>query len=93
MKKKDRSIKTYSQEEIKKMEIKMREESLKNIKREERIEPNLVSFDIWWAMRSKSIPARHAREIIFADFKARGLSDKETIENYDNGLEKYGIKL
>lgn len=53
----------------------------------------LVEFNVWFAMREKKIPAQHMREIIWADFKGRGLLPKETVATYDAALAKYGIKL
>ena len=52
-----------------------------------------VEFNVWFAMREKKIPAQHLREIIWADFRGRGLSDKETLATYDDALAKYGVKL
>ncbi len=52
-----------------------------------------VSFDVWFAMREKKIPAQHLREIIWADFRGRGLSKKDTVAAYDAALAAYGIKL
>lgn len=52
-----------------------------------------VEFDVWFVMREKRIPPQHMREILWADFKARGLSKSETVEAYDAALAAYGIKL
>lgn len=52
-----------------------------------------VDFNVWFAMREKKIPAQHLREIIWADFRGRGLSGKETLEVYDAALAAYGVKL
>lgn len=52
-----------------------------------------VGFDVWFAMREKKIPARHMREIIWADFKGQGLSKNETIATFDAALAKYGVTL
>lgn len=52
-----------------------------------------VAFNVWFAMREKKIPARHLREIIWADFKGQGLSNNETIAVFDEALVKYGVKL
>lgn len=54
---------------------------------------NPVDFNVWFAMREKKIPAQHLREIIWADFRGRGLSKKETVATFDEALAKYGIKL
>jgi len=52
-----------------------------------------VDFNVWFAMRERKIPAKHLREIIWADFQGRGLSKKETVAVYDAALAKYGVKL
>ena len=52
-----------------------------------------VSFEVWFAMREKKVPAQHLREIIWADFRGRGLSKKETVDTYDAALAEYGVKL
>lgn len=52
-----------------------------------------IDFNVWYAMREKKIPAQHLREIIWADFKGQGLSNKETLATYDAALAKYGVKL
>jgi hypothetical protein len=55
--------------------------------------PMKVDFDAWWAMVEKKLPEQHRKEIIKADFRARGLTLKESIKAYNEGLEKYGLKL
>lgn len=77
-------------DEIKQMEAKARDEALKA-----RVEasPDVVEFDVWFNMRSSIIPGRHMKEIIFADFKGRGLGDKALVAEYDQALQNYGIKL
>lgn len=50
-------------------------------------------FESWYALRSKKIPAHHHKEILKADFKARGLTDSETLEAFDAALKKYGVIL
>ena len=52
-----------------------------------------VDFDVWYSRRVSIIPPVHYKEIIQTDFKARGLSTKETMESYDAALAKYGIKI
>jgi len=59
---------------------------------EENIIPT-VAFNVWFAMREKRIPARHLREIIWADFKGQGLSNNETIAAFDAALVRYGVKF
>lgn len=53
----------------------------------------MVDFNVWFAMREKKIPSQHLREIIWADFKGRGLSKTELLTTYDQALTKYGVKL
>lgn len=52
-----------------------------------------IDFDGWWAMRATRIPSQHHKEVVKADFRGRGLSTKETMEDYDIALSKYGVKL
>jgi hypothetical protein len=73
-------------EEMKKMEAEKRKEV--EIKADAE-----VSFDSWFAQRTHKIPKIHKKEIIFADFKARGLGKKAKMEEYDKALALYGLKL
>lgn len=78
----------------KKKEVKVIEEAkvvVEEVKKE--VKPKLISFETWWFMRSKMIPSIHAKEIIIADFKSRGLKEFEVIEDFDAALTKYGIVL
>ena len=52
-----------------------------------------VPFDAWWARIEPKIAVHHRKEIIVADFKARGLTLSESIKSYDACLEKYGLKV
>lgn len=56
-------------------------------------EPQLVDFNVWFAMREKRIPKQHLKEIIWADFRGQGMAGKESLEDYDDALATYGIKL
>ena len=53
----------------------------------------LYEFDVWHVMRTKLIPSQHMKEIIKADFKGRGLQERETLATFDQALANYGIKL
>lgn len=53
----------------------------------------LVDFDGWWAVRSTRVPSHHHKEVIKADFRGRGLSTMETMEDFDEALKEYGLKL
>jgi hypothetical protein len=55
--------------------------------------PQLLDFDTWHAIRQGAIPSQHKKEILKADFKARGLLSLATMEQFDEALEKYGVKL
>lgn len=54
---------------------------------------DVYEFDVWWVMRRDRMPKHHMKEVIKADFMARGVNSKDTLENFDKALEKYGIKL
>lgn len=74
--------------QIKEMEAKKREESAPAIEPEAE-----VAFDSWFHQRKPMIPKVHVKEVIMADFKARGLGDKATMAAYDKALAAYGVKL
>jgi hypothetical protein len=76
--------------EIKAMELKKRQEALS--KSPAAMEQKM-HFDAWHALRASSIPGHHMKEILRADFKARGLGDKETVIRYDAALAQYGVRL
>lgn len=81
--------------EIKMMEMASKEEAVKKAPKVE-AEPTAesVSFDIWWMGLIRKIKIRPSyKEIIIADFKARGLSMKEKEEDYDKAIESFGFKL
>lgn len=75
-------------QEIKEMELKKREESAPKLQLDK-----VVSFDSWYHQRKDKIAKCHLKEIIMADFQARGLSKSHTIEEFDKALEQYGVKL
>jgi len=80
--------------EIKEMERKAREEGMASIEEAPaQDKPEEVDLDSWYFLRSKNIPGQHMKEIIRADFKARGLGNKDTMENFDKALESYGVKI
>jgi hypothetical protein len=55
--------------------------------------PELMDFDTWHAIRQGQIPMQHRKEVLKADFRARGLLALATMEQFDQALEKYGVKL
>jgi hypothetical protein len=84
------------------MEIKMAEKSLKRqiremeaAKRDAQAAPvpeKSLSFDEWWILLQKRTPLRpHLKEIIWADFNARGLKKQELATKYDEGLKLFGL--
>lgn len=74
--------------QIKEMEAKKREESTPVVEPEKEI-----AFDSWFHQRKAMIPKIHTKEVIFADFIARGLKDKATVAAYDAALKLYGVQL
>lgn len=53
----------------------------------------IVSFDSWFHQRSPQIHKMHAKEIILADMKARGVKEMASMKDFDNALKLYGIEL
>lgn len=62
-------------------------------KQEQEEEAQKIDFDGWWAARAKLIAPQHHKEIVKADFGGRGLTTMETMEDFDDALREYGIKL
>jgi len=55
-------------------------------------EDGKISFDQWWVIMSQGRKIRFSmKEILWADFKSRGLSDKEEQARYDNALKIFGL--
>lgn len=82
------SKKKSLKDEIKEMEQKKREESAPKMPVK-----SDVSFDSWYHQRKHMINSCHKKEIIWADFAARGLKKQAKMEEYDKALELYGVKL
>ena len=53
----------------------------------------VVNYDSWYHQRKHKIPKQHVKEVIWADFVARGVKGVATIEEFDKALELYGVKL
>lgn len=60
---------------------------------EEVVEVHKVDFDGWYGARASRIPGHHRKEILLADFKARKMPIMGTMEEFDELLKKYGVKL
>lgn len=82
-KKQEKMIQKESQEEIEVMK-----ESASEME-----QPQLIDFDTWHAIRQGRIPSQHRKEVLKADFRARGLLSLATLEQFDEALEKYGVRL
>ena len=78
-------------EQIKLMESKKKAETMEKLSKAN-VEAEMY-FDSWWVMRSKSIGKAHLKEVVRADMKARGLTEKESLTKYDEALSLYGVKL
>ena len=74
--------------QIKEMEAKKREEVASAIESEA-----TITFDSWFHLRKQMIAKCHTKEVILADFKARGLKAAATMAEFDKALELYGVKL
>jgi hypothetical protein len=53
-----------------------------------------VPFDIWWmnVVRDLGLKA-HMKEIIKADFRARGLTGEETVKRFNEALRAFGYTV
>ena len=72
---------------IKEMETAQREQSQPLTKADD-----LLSFDQWWVMLGKRMTLKPSlKEIMWADFKARGLKKEELAAKYDEGLKLFGL--
>ena len=77
--------------QIKEMEDKLRNENAAQV--QPAAEDSKISFDQWWIIINGKVSMRsHLKEILLADFKARGLSKREDEAAYDNALKLFGIK-
>lgn len=74
--------------EIKKMEAEKRKDAAPKVAAEKKI-----SFDSWYHQRHHKIAKCHKKEIIWADFSARGMKKEATMAEFDKALELYGVKL
>lgn len=80
---KDKSLKS----KIKEMEAAKRELAQPTVSSVE-----AVSFDQWWMLLNKRMELRsHMKEIVWADFKARGCKKEELITRYDEALKLFGL--
>jgi len=80
--------------EIKEMEMAKKKEAMEKAPKVAPVVDLGVSFDEWWMLLVKKITIRPSyKEVIKADFKARGLGDRASMAEYDKALELYGIKL
>jgi len=52
-----------------------------------------IAFEAWWALMQKRMPPNHHKEIVMADFRARGLSMQEPMAVFEKALADYGVKL
>jgi hypothetical protein len=90
------SKKNDLKKQIKEMEDKARAEVLAKQASLETVsqEPQKVSFDQWWISINSRVSLKpYMKEILLADFKARGVSKSETLEKYDETLRTFGISV
>lgn len=85
------------------METTMKEKSLKHkikemesAQREKQQAPadpeQILSFDQWWVMTSKRLSLKPSlKEIMWADFNARGIKKEEPAARYNEGLRLFGL--
>ena len=53
-----------------------------------------ISFDLWWNETNKKLnqPA-HVKEIVWAEFKSRGLKKEDLPSKYDIAIVLFGYKI
>lgn len=52
----------------------------------------VLSFDQWWVVLSKRMTLRPSlKEIVWADFNARGIKKEELVARYEEGLKLFGL--
>jgi hypothetical protein len=52
----------------------------------------VVSFDHWWVVLNRRMVLRpHLKEIIWADFNARGIKKVDLTAKYEEGLKLFGL--
>lgn len=76
---------------IKEMEDTLRKQTVVNSEPQD--ESCKMSFDQWWVTINHKVNMRpHLKEILLADFRARGLSKLEDEQKYNDALRVFGIK-
>jgi hypothetical protein len=76
--------------------VKRKIKEMEDAKREQNSQPapadEVQSFDHWWIVLNKRMSLRpHMKEIVWADFNARGLKKEETVAKYEEGLKLFGL--
>lgn len=88
MSKKTKSVR----EQIKEMEQKQREQAPPPPAKKPA--PTTMSFDQWWMKVNKTMKFKPwLKEVLLADFKARGLGKEALESEYNAALDKFGYKL
>lgn len=96
MPKKSTKTSTDLKRKIKKAESEKRDEIMKT--QEVKVvtagaDDEKITYNQWWMKINKKVPMRaHLKEIIWADFQARGLTKSETEDKYNETLRVFGIK-
>ena len=84
-------------EQIREMEAKKREQeiaSAPSVTVSNGAQGKTVTFDQWWMMANKKVKLQPwLKEVIKADFKARGLGKEETEESFNSALALFGYKI
>jgi hypothetical protein len=74
----------------------LEKQSLETAKQSEPLiqsEPVSLSFEDWWLLRESALnKPQHYKEILKADFGARGLGKKEPLERWDWAGKQFGLK-
>jgi len=88
--KRKRQVDMDLRSKIKEMESKKREEQAQIVAKPD----STMSFDQWWMGASKKLKLKqHLKEILWADFQARGLKKEATSEQYDAACRLFGYSI
>lgn len=79
--------------EKRKKALEVQEVKVMQPKEEKESKEKKVTFDQWWMLMNKKRNLKPwLKEIVWADFKARGVSKMEKEKVFEDALKLYGIK-
>ena len=78
---------------IKKEEARNREKEVK-VSKPSTVEDGAIHFDMWWVDACKVLKlAPYLKEILWSDFRSRGLKKEELKAKFDDAARLFGLKI